>query len=280
MTDLQLGLLVIGALAVAAVLVYNRVQERATRRQAERAFGSQHADALLDEHATRREPTLKGPPQRHPPAPPQPGLDYVIALEGVNAARLAAEWAPIERRFAPHASLADRGPNAAAAALQMVSRRGVVAESELLEFRSQVESIAAAHGASVSAPEMRPALEAAQGFDRACVEVDIQIALHVLGVPQAQLPRGERFQAAPRADGVTLLLDVPRTAELDKSYDAMVRAARDMAAAHGGRLADDNGRTLDEHALAAIRAELDAVRARLAELGIEPGSPLALRVFS
>jgi FtsZ-interacting cell division protein ZipA len=60
----------------------------------------------------------------------------------------------------------------------------------------------------------------------------------------------------------------------------MVRAARDMAAAHGGRLADDNGRSLDEQALAAIRAELDAVRARLAELGIEPGSPLALRVFS
>jgi len=58
MTDLQIGLLVIGAAAVAGVLVYNRLQERATRRQAERAFGSQHADVLLDAPPERREPTL------------------------------------------------------------------------------------------------------------------------------------------------------------------------------------------------------------------------------
>lgn len=279
MTDLQLGLLIIGAVAVAAVLVYNRVQERATRRDAERAFGSGHADVLLDEPVARREPTIDALAQRPQPQP-QPGIDYVIELEGTSAERLGAEWAEVERRFAPRAALADAGPDSARAALQMVSRDGVIGEAQLLEFRSQVESLAAAHGASVSAPEMRQALDAAQALDRACVEVDIQIALHVLGVPQAELPPGESFQAAPRADGVTLLLDVPRTAELEKTYEAMVRAARDMAAAHGGRLVDDNGRPLDERALSTIRAELDAVRARLAELGIEPGSPLALRVFS
>src|ERR1051325_10443276 len=58
MTDLQIGLLVIGAAAVAGVLVYNRLQERATRRQAERAFGSQHADVLLDAPPARRESTM------------------------------------------------------------------------------------------------------------------------------------------------------------------------------------------------------------------------------
>ena len=56
MTDLQLGLGVIGAIAVAAVLIYNRLQERGARREAERAFGAGHADVLLDE---RREPTLE-----------------------------------------------------------------------------------------------------------------------------------------------------------------------------------------------------------------------------
>jgi len=276
MTDLQLGLLVIGAIAVAGVLVYNRVQERATRRDAQRAFASRHADVLLEEPDSRREPTIGALAQGRS----QAGLDYVIELEGASAQRLGAEWARIERRFAPRATLSDCGPDRARAALQMVSRGGVIGEAELLEFRSQVESIAAAHGASVSAPEMRQALEAAQELDRACVEVDIQIALHVLGVPEGSLPQGAPFQAAPRADGVTLLLDVPRTAELEKCYEAMVRAARDLAAAHGGRLVDDNGRALDERALAAIRAELEAVRGRLAELGIEPGSPLALRVFS
>jgi len=43
---------------------------------------------------------------------------------------------------------------------------------------------------------------------------------------------------------------------------------------------DDNGVTLDERALATIGAQLDAMRRMLAERGIEPGSPLALRVFS
>lgn len=276
MTDLQLGLLIIGALAVAGVLLYNRVQERATRREAQRAFGSQHADVLLGEEEARREPTIEALARRRP----QPGLDYVIELEGASAERLGAEWTELARRFAPRATLAESSPGRVQAALQMVSRSGVVSEAELLEFRSQVESIAAAHGASVSAPEMLEALAAAQELDRACVEVDIQIALHVLGAPQGGVPQGAPFQSAPRADGVTLLLDVPRTPELEKSYEAMVRAARDLAAAHGGRLVDDNGKPLDERALAAIRAELEAVRSRLAELGIEPGSPLALRVFS
>src|SRR5205814_10488275 len=56
MTDLQFGLLLIGAVAVAAVLIYNRLQERAAARRAERRFGSHHADALLGETLARREP--------------------------------------------------------------------------------------------------------------------------------------------------------------------------------------------------------------------------------
>ncbi len=278
MTDLQLGLLIIGAVAVAGVLVYNRAQERATRRNAERAFGSQHADVLLGEAPARREPTIEA--SSRPEKRPEPGIDYVIELDGTSAARLAAEWPALERRFAPRATLADSQAGKVHAALQMVSRSGVVSEAELLEFRSRVEAMGAAHGAAVSAPEMRQALEAAQDLDRACVEVDIQIALHVLGVPPADLPQDQPFQLARRADGVTLLLDVPRTPDVQRSYEAMVRAARGLAAAHGGRLVDDNGNALDERALSAIGAELEAVGGRFAELGMEPGSALALRVFS
>src|ERR1051325_8932352 len=87
MTDLQIGLLVIGAAAVAGVLVYNRLQERATRRQAERAFGSQHADVLLDAPPERREPTLDlsampvreaSPPVAKPASDPR--IDYVVEV--------------------------------------------------------------------------------------------------------------------------------------------------------------------------------------------------------
>jgi hypothetical protein len=286
MTDLQLGLLVIGAAAVAGVLIYNHVQERATRREAQRAFGSQHADALLDESALRREPTMDSQPRARDPQralaaekAPDARVDYVIELQGVGSALLRSQWAALEHRFVRRAILADADDGKLQAALQMVSRSGVISEAQLLAFRSQVETLAAAHGASVAAPEMREALEAAHKLDHACAEVDIQIALHVLGVPVVVV-KDASFQVTRRADGVTLLLDVPRTPEPARSYEAMVRTARQLAAAHGGRLVDDNNNKLDERALAAIGVEVDAMRARLAELGIEPGSPLALRLFS
>jgi len=263
---------------VAGVLVYNRVQERATRREAEKAFGSKHADVLLTDPVERREPTLEPAPSAKPrsaiPAS-DPRIDYVLELQGASAGAVRPDWISLQRRFGRRALLSEGAGKRLHAALQMVSREGVVSESDLLEFRSQVETMAAAHRASVSAPPMREALEAAQGLDRACADVDVQIALHVLGADEANL-EGEGFAVAPRADGVTLLLDLPRTPNLAKSYAAMVKAAREL----GGRVVDDNGNQLDDRALAAIGAEVEALRTRLSEIGIEPGSPLAQRLFS
>jgi hypothetical protein len=277
MTDLQIGLLLIGAAAIAGVLIYNRVQERATRREAQRAFGSRHADVLLDEAPPRREPTLDATGSRvsRGTAAPDPKIDYIVELQGVTAQALRAEWAALDPRFARRATLAEAGGGSLQAALQMVSRDGVISEAELMQFRSQVETIAAAHGASMSAPQMGAALEAAHELDRACADVDVQIALHVLGPTEVKLEPAP-FAVTRRADGLTLLLDVARTPDLGHSYQAMARAARQL----GGRLVDDKGNALDERALAAIGVEVEALRARLAEIGIEPGSPLALRLFS
>jgi len=285
MTDLQLGLAVIGAVAVIGVLVYNRVQERSLRRQAQRAFASRHADVLLGAQPARREPTLE-PGASHAAAQdrvaPDRRVDYIIALQlPADAALLREAWAPIERRFARRALLAADAGGGWQAALQLVSRAGVVSDAELLEFRSQVETLAAKIGATVSSPEMRPALEAARELDRACADADIQIALHVLTEKVPEEGFGDQpFQVAPREDGLTFTLDVARTLEPGRSYEAMARAARQLASAHGGRLVDDNGNALDEHALASIGAQLEAVRQELAGRGIELGSPLALRLFS
>ena len=60
----------------------------------------------------------------------------------------------------------------------------------------------------------------------------------------------------------------------------MARLAHQLAAVLGGSLVDDNGKPLDEHAIAAIAAQLDAVSTRLAAQGVAPGSPAALRLFS
>jgi hypothetical protein len=280
-TDLQIGLAVIGGIAVVAVLAYNWWQERRVRRSAQRAFGSGHADVLLDE---RREPTLPPLPKR-PEVPagalPAERVDYVMELTlPASGGAVHEAWAPIEQRFLRRALLAEE-PRKLRAALQLVSRNGVVSDAEVVEFRSMVETMAAQLGASVQAPGMREALDAARELDRICADADIQVALHVVGIgfTPAEFD-GQPFDATPRDDGLTLTLDVARTAEPARGYEAMARAGRQLAQSRGGRLVDDTGRELDERALAAVGAQLDAVRARLAGCGIEPGSPLALRVFS
>lgn len=284
MTDFHIGLLVAGVLAVAGVLLYNRLQERRVRRAAERAFGSGHADALLDE--TRREPTLGLAPRPEAPANgamPDSAVDYVMVLSvpgGIPAPLLREYWAPIELRFAGRALLAPVEDAEVAVALQLVSRDGVASEAELLEFRGATETLAAKIGASIAAPEMREALEAARELDRVCAEADIQVALHVAGIAPPAGIDSSVFRVEPRDDGVTLSLDLGRTADPARAYEAMARTALELAAAGGGRVIDDNGVALDERALATIGAQLEAMRRMLAERGIEPGSPLALRVFS
>jgi len=288
MTDLTLGLALAGGLAVAGVLLYNRLQERAQRRRAERAFGATRPDVLLDE---RREPTLGNSGTEPEPQPraahsvraPSPNsIDYVIELELPPSAEvsLANAWSPIAERFTRRAFLSQPAPGSWQASLQLVSRAGVVGERELIEFRSALESLAEGLGGSARAPGMREALQAARELDAACVEADIQVALHVVGVAPAQDFTGQPFQAAPRADGVTLTLDVARTADPERSYEAMARAAQALARASGGRLVDDQGRELDERALGLVRSQIEAVRRLLAGHGIDPGSPLALRLFS
>ena len=66
MSRLQLGLIVAGAIVIAAVIVYNLWQERRARRRAEKAFGGGAGDALFEEEARdeRREPTLGRMPAR------------------------------------------------------------------------------------------------------------------------------------------------------------------------------------------------------------------------
>ncbi|MGE5638688.1 MAG: cell division protein ZipA C-terminal FtsZ-binding domain-containing protein [Clostridia bacterium] len=296
MTDLQLGLLVIGGVAVAGVLLFNRVQEGRARRQAERAFSSGHADTLLGEQAAGRPAAL---PKEAPPEGvlPDEAADYIVTLRsavGVPGAAVLEAWHPIEARFGRRSMLAasagsgwrrllpgDLGScTALRASLQMVSRAGVVSDVELLEFRSEVETLATRIGASVAAPEMRMALDGARDLDRTCADADIQVALHVVGIGASQDDfAGRPFQAVAREDGLTLVLDVARTADPVRAFEAMTRAARQLAG-QAGRIVDDNGHSLDDRALATIEKEIDAVRASLAGRGIEPGGPLALRLFS
>lgn len=307
MSDLQIGLLAVGVLVVAGIFAYNALQERRARRTAERVFGSAHADVLMEGAGQRQEPRFDAPARRAPAleaaALPDPRLDYIIELQLrhiTSAAEVAAHWAPFEHRFAGRALLAaspDRAawrPLAAAgscaavrAALQLTSRAGPVSEAQLIEFRGAADTLAAQIGAGVTAPEIKQAVEAARELDALCADADIQIVLHVVPQPGGAFA-SEAPPQAPGAFGVSrrddggyvLSLDVPHAHDVRRVYDAMVVYARDLCATLGGMIVDDNARVLDEHALAAIGGQLDAVRATLEARGIAPGSPAALRLFS
>ena len=339
MSELQIGLLAIGALVVAAVLVYNRVQERRARRDAERSFRSGHDDVLLDqpiaahggelasdpagsaETETHRPPVRATPPEPSP-AQPDPAIDYIVEFTAdhpVPPGPMREHWAAIERRHARRAVLASsEGDRTWRAGLQLVSRDGAIGEADLIEFRSAVETIAALVGASVSAPEMRASVDAARALDAFCAESDIQVVVHVTGGPFAgtkiraaaessglELEADGKFalrddsqrliytlaardgtafsaatmrEAAPQA--LTLELDVTRAPDTRRSFESMARLAHQLAAVLGGSIVDDNGQALDERGVAAIAAQLDAVRGRLEARGVTPGSPTALRLFS
>jgi FtsZ-interacting cell division protein ZipA len=339
MSELQIGLLAIGTLVVAAVLVYNRVQERRARREAERSFRSAHEDVLLDQPpaahggdlasgpaASGSTEAQRRPARAAPPDPssaePDPAIDYIVEFTAdhpVPPGPLREHWAAIERRHARRAVLAGSDDDRSwRAGLQLVSRDGAVGEADLIEFRSAVETIASLVGASVSAPEMRASVDAARALDAFCAESDIQVVVHVTGGPFAGTKirataessgleleangkfvlrddsrrqvytlaarDGTAFSAAAMRDAtplaLTLELDVTRAPDTRLSFESMARLAHQLAAVLGGSIVDDNEQALDERAVAAIAAQLDAVRARLEARGVTPGGPTALRLFS
>jgi hypothetical protein len=326
MSELQIGLLAIGGVVVAGVLIYNRLQERGASRDADRAFRSQHADALLDAPSHSR-PAAEPPRVSHRPPPaaaagPDPAIDYIVEFASDKAdghAAVQEEWPAIERRHARRAVIAQGADGQSwRAGLQLVSRDGAVGEADLIEFRSALETVAAFIGATVSAPEMRTAVERARALDEVCAETDIQVVLHVQGGPfpgtkvraaaeagglaleadgkfalrnEEQVliytlgaRDGTGFAAATMKDAMpaalSLSLDVARVPDTRRSFESMARLAHQLVAVLGGSIVDDNGNVLDDKAVAAIAQQLDVVRARLEAQGVTPGSPAALRLFS
>ena len=61
MSELQVGLLGVGAVIVAAVFLYNKWQERRYRRQAEVGFASRHEDVLMRSGGGAGQGTLPTP---------------------------------------------------------------------------------------------------------------------------------------------------------------------------------------------------------------------------
>lgn len=206
------------------------------------------------------------------------------------------------------------------AGLQLADRNGAVSEKELSAFADMAQAVADAVGAQCTLADTGAALQRALQLDALCADVDVQIGLNLItrsgGAPgtriralaEAQglaLERDGKFHLrdesglelytlcnmeatafsaegmkALSTKGLTLLFDVARVPGGIATFDRFVGFTRALADALSAAVVDDNRQPLDDAALGKIRAQLQALYARMEEQGIPAGSPLALRLFS
>jgi FtsZ-interacting cell division protein ZipA len=80
--------------------------------------------------------------------------------------------------------------------------------------------------------------------------------------------------------GLTFSLDVPRVADGNAAFDQMIGFARLCAETLGGQLVDAQHKPLADATIAAIRARIGELQARMTQAGIPAGGMRALRLFS
>ena len=436
MTELQMGLIGLGAAAVAAVLGYNKWQEIRQRKLAEQLLDAGQSDVLLDDadpgepvapiftdpapenYAAaidaddglarppapvvdeRIEPSLGGevefvsapmpvdeaPVASMPPLQPamaqpdvavrqvsnaarsggvdaqaaaaasartlaelkevgeplhllSPQVDYIAAFDAVEPVpaahilaapraalarvRKAVHWIGYNEQAREWEALIDDGVaeyRHFRAGLQLVDRRGPLADSDLAQFHVAMQDLADQLAAIVDLPPRRTVLDGAAKLDGFCASVDIQIGINV--VAQAQAFAGTKLRALAEAagmvidgegrfvrcddegnvlylllnqdaagfsveamksmatHGVTFLLDVPRVAHGERVFNQMVELAKRFADVLRGLLVDDNRRPLSEPALEPIRKQVADFQAMMAAQGLPAGGALARRLFS
>lgn len=93
MSELQIGLLVLGALAVAGVLAFNKVQEMRAGRDGAKHFGSAHDDVLLGSGAGEVRPEAGAPAGAAASEPGQ--MSESPAAVSVQAGRAAERIEPV-----------------------------------------------------------------------------------------------------------------------------------------------------------------------------------------
>jgi FtsZ-interacting cell division protein ZipA len=284
MSELQLGLLAIGAVVVAGVFFYNKWQEARYRREVQAGFGSRHDDVLMGlkrgaGDADRALDTDRADPAfgtlgSRPggaealPAGLSEALDFIVPIEtpgevsGAAAASAAAAvlgrcskpvlWEGFDaeqNRWEPLAP--DRRYSRLRAGMQLVDRRGAADEGELAAFGAAVEEAAASIGLLAAAPPAAQAAHKGRELDRFCGEVDIRVAVHIQG-DAAPFP-GSRLAGLAASLGF----------ELDEAERRFLRRDEDgrvlFALADFGPAPFDIER-LDSLALRAATFELDVPR--------------------
>jgi FtsZ-interacting cell division protein ZipA len=160
MSDLQIALLIIGAVVVVGLLAFNWIQERRFRKQAAAAFQTPVRDALLERKARPRddagriEPELREPALGEIELPPQD--------DGLFEPKLKIETGPIDNASS---KMADAGtevpqPGAASSILQPLQPTMEPAPASALAHAAPLadasSKMADTYKASASSPQARP----------------------------------------------------------------------------------------------------------------------------
>ncbi|MCL2872180.1 MAG: hypothetical protein FWF41_04240 [Betaproteobacteria bacterium] len=201
--------------------------------------------------------------------------------------------------------------------LQLADRSQAVTPEQLDAFQKHVEGIAYLLSASYTPFDVALEAERAKALDKACAHLDLQIGLTLHG-KVGPLPGQQLLQAAQKLGLVlekgalryqqsgreifriesqegsalsedrlrkaiqdpVLLLDVPQVNRPEQSFDEMLKLATQLAQALSAQLVDDRQRPVNEQGLALIRTEIGKATQALRDIGIDPGSPRALRLFT
>jgi hypothetical protein len=189
--------------------------------------------------------------------------------------------------------------------LQLASRRGPLSPDVLHEWMRAVESLAQSLSAGLSVESENKILERASHLDAFCARVDALISLNLRSragevrdfsgrlagqglsgtypaMARLNVDGDVDFQVvADEASGVlSLTLDFPHVNRPDLAVNDMLELARTLAIGLDADIVDDGGRPLDEHGIALLANQVVRLSAALQAQGIEPGSPLARRLFA
>lgn len=241
MSDLQISLLIIGAVVVGGVYLFNWIQERKFRRKLGQAFESERQDVLLDtaRDDARVEPqlswgdTLPAPP--HIPAevaphaaeataetvPPfDPEIEYVAVLESAvpipepvvddlltRAAACGKPYRVAGLRFhGKWEELARAGGEhyeKLAVALQLADRKGALNAAQLAMLCDAARNCATRISGIAACPDTNAALKRARELDEFCSEVDVAIGVNVIA-QDGQAFSGQRIRSLAEATGFKL----------------------------------------------------------------------------
>ena len=238
MSDLQLSLLIIGAVVIIAVLVYNHVQQKKLRDKLSAAFG-ENPDALMGEGGAQRiEPQVGGasgvtavaesqaPVGAGGNAPtPETEIDEKIdAVATISSSTLltAAQVAEVLSgvaacgrtwRAAGYNAANERWETVNRAvtgqysrlklALQMANRSGPVSAVQLSAFADALNTLATRYGASLLLPDPERVLADARALDEFCLDADVSIGVNVVAIEEAGFS-GARVRALAESEGFHL----------------------------------------------------------------------------